>query len=147
MLDDILSGAMIGGICGLIVFTINKLRGKGKISTVAVDDHNPSMSMAILGKGGFMNERLFPLPDSTICVGTDPSRCAVIYSKNVAGIAPLHCQIVPQNDDWLLIDFSEAGTWLNGKRLNHGQPSKLNIGDVFYLGNQDNSFVFQAIPT
>ena len=147
MLDDILSGAIIGGICGLIGFAINKLRGKGKSSTIASNAHNQPISMAILGKGGFMNERLFPLPDNTICIGTDPSRCAVIYSKNIVGIAPLHCQIVPQNEEWLLIDFSETGTWLNGKRLNHGEPSSLKMGDVFFLGNQENSFVFQAMPT
>ena len=145
MLDDILSGAIIGGICGLIVFAINKWRGKGKSSTPSTTSLN--QVMAILGRDGFMKDRLFPLPDNAICIGTDPSRCAVVYSKSTVEIAPLHCQIVPQDDDWLLIDFSETGTWLNGKRLNHGQPSSLKDGDVFYLGNQENSFVFQAMPT
>lgn len=147
MLDDILSGAIIGGICGLIGLAINKLRGKEKTSDPTVNIHKQHKAMAILGNGGFMNDRLFSLPDNAICIGTDPSRCAIIYSRNVVGIASLHCQIVPQNNDWLLIDFSETGTWLNGKRLNRGEPSSLKMGDVFYLGNKENSFVFQAMTT
>lgn len=70
MLDDIPSGALIGGICGLIGLMINKLRGKEKLSTPASVINNQSAPMAILGKGDFMSECLFPLPNNAICIST-----------------------------------------------------------------------------
>lgn len=147
MLDDIISGGIIGGVCGLIVFVINKLRVRNKPSASLNTHPSYAVSMAILGRGGFMNDRLFPLPDNAIGIGTDPSRCAVVYPLNVSCVAPLHCQIAPHNEGWLLIDFSETGTWHNGKKLNRGQPINLSDGDEFYIGTQENAFVFKAMMT
>ena len=98
-------------------------------------------SFSLMGRGGLMNSCQFPMTDEVICIGTDPNSCAIVYPAGTSGIAPIHCQLVPQEDGWLVVDFSEAGTWLNGRRMSKGQPMPLKVGDEIIVGNSSNSFV------
>lgn len=146
MIEDALRGAIIGLICGLIVWLFNKFRNK-KSDTKSEEIKNSSPNLALLGIGGIMNDRKFPLFDKSLCIGTDPSRCAIVYPSDTSGITPLHCQLIPQNGGWLLINFSENGTWLGNERLKNGEPYILRAGDVFYLADRQNSFCIQEVTS
>ena len=101
-------------------------------------------SFSLLGKGGVMNAQQFSLENDIVCIGTDPDSCAILYPRGTAGIAPMHCQIVPQDDGWLIIDFSESGVWLNGRRMSKGQPMPLKEGDEIIIANANNRFVVRS---
>ncbi len=99
-------------------------------------------SFSLLGKGGVMNALQFPMRDEVICIGTEPEACAIVYPRGTAGIEPIHCQLVPNDDgSWIIVDLSEAGVWLNGRRMSKGQPMPLKTGDEVIIANANNSFV------
>ena len=99
-------------------------------------------NFSLLGKGGEKNDCLFLLPDRPIGIGTDPDKCSIIYSQDKNNISDFHCQLVPKKDGWTLADYSDKGTWLNGKKMNPYQAYPLKPGDVFYLASLENSFYF-----
>lgn len=101
-------------------------------------------SFSLLGKGGEKNDCLFTLPDMPIGIGTDPNKCSIIYSQGKNNISAFHCQLVPRQGGWTLADYSDKGTWLNGKKMNPFQAYPLKSGDVFYLASLENSFYFSA---
>ena len=145
MLEDALKGAIIGAICGLIIWLFRKYQEKRNGSESAREtqtNQGSAQAFALLSVGGFMNDRLFPLYEKPICIGTDPLKCSIVYPKGTPGIAPLHCQVLPQNDGWLLVDFSDTGTWLGTERLRGGEPYVLQEGDRFYLSDAVNTFIF-----
>ena len=41
-------------------------------------------------------------------------------------------------------DFSDAGTWLNGKKMTKLQGYPLKVGDVFYIASAENSFCLRG---
>ena len=105
------------------------------------------MAFSLLGRGGLKNDNIFPLMDKAIGFGTSPDDCAIIYPANSRGISPFHCQLVPHEGGWVLTDFSEAGTWLNGTKLEKFRAYPLKAGDVFYLASLENSFCLQSDET
>lgn len=98
----------------------------------------------LTGKGGIFNGCTFPVQAANICIGTDPNICAVIYPAGTPGIAPLHCQITLKNNEWLITDFSDSGTWVNSTKLIQGQLYTLNAGDSIILGNSQNVFTLSG---
>ena len=96
----------------------------------------------LLGKGGGKNDCLIELPDRPLGIGTDPNNCSIIYSQKNNDISAFHCQLVPQQGGWTIADYSDKGTWLNGKKMTPYQAYPLKPGDVFYLANLKNSFYF-----
>ena len=101
-------------------------------------------NFSLLGKGGEKNDCLFPLLDKPIGIGTDPNSCSIIYTQKKDDVSAFHCQLVPKQGGWTLTDYSEKGTWLNGKKITPYQAYPLKPGDVFYLANLENSFRFSA---
>ena len=99
-------------------------------------------NFSLLGKGGEKNDCFFSLPDRAIGIGTDPTKCSIVYAKGNNGISAFHCQLVPKQGGWVLTDYSEKGTWLNGKKIKPFQAYPLKVGDVFYLASLENSFYF-----
>lgn len=145
MLNDILQGALIGAVCGLIAWLYSKFKNGSNNSETSQQNSASKQAVSLLAVGGIMNDRQFPLYEKPICIGTDASRCSIVYPAGTPGIAPMHCQILPQNDGWLLIDFSQTGTWIGSERLKSGEPYVLRVGDVFCLASQENSFHFQEM--
>ena len=96
----------------------------------------------LLGKGGEKNDCLFQLPDRPIGIGTDPNKCSIIYLQGKGNVSAFHCQLVPKQGFWTLTDYSDKGTWLNGKKMTPFQGYRLKEGDVFYLATLENSFCF-----
>lgn len=148
MLEDALQGALIGAICGLVAWLYNKFKGKGsdpEAGKSSKQDPASKQAVSLLAVGGLMHDRQFPLYEKPICIGTDAAKCSIVYPAGTPGIAPLHCQVLPQNNGWLLVDFSQSGTWLGNERLKGGEPYVLKLGDVFCLASQENKFYFQEM--
>lgn len=101
----------------------------------------------LIGKGGLMDGGIFTLKFNDICIGTDPNSCSVIYPEGMTGISKLHCKLSNQNGGWFLTDFSEAGTWLNGIRLEKGKAVSVKAGDEFILANSENIFLLKYAGT
>lgn len=104
-------------------------------------------TFTLLGKGGEKNDCLFQLPDRPIGIGTDPNKCSIIYLQGKGDVSAFHCQLVPKQGFWTLTDYSDKGTWLNGKKMNPYQAYRLKEGDVFYLATLENSFCFAEDKT
>lgn len=100
------------------------------------------MEIYLLGQEGTMRDCRFPLGEKSICLGTDPKSCAIIYPPDTKGISMVHCQLVHDDGSFIIVDYSEAGTWLNGMRLNKGQGYPLKEGDTIQLASPENSFKF-----
>ena len=90
---------------------------------------------------GIMNGNIFPLQRENICIGTDLNACAIIYPSGATGISSIHCQITFKNGGWILTDFSDNGTWLNGVKLAKGQMAPINLNDEIMLANSSNKFI------
>ena len=90
--------------------------------------------------GGLMQGNIFPLQVENICIGTDTNACAIIYPSEATGISAIHCQLTFKNGSWLLTDFSDTGTWLNGVRLEKGQIVPVKPHDEIMIANSSNIF-------
>ena len=101
----------------------------------------------LLGKGGEKNDCLFQLPNISLGIGTDPNKCSIVYLNGKGDISAFHCQLVPKQGFWTLTDYSDKGTWLNGKKITPFQAYRLKEGDVFYLATLENSFYFAEDKT
>lgn len=73
--------------------------------------------------------------------GRDPS-CTVKYPGDYAGVSRNHATLRVQNGKLILTDTSSTGTYLKrtGAAIPKGQPVQIGVGDVFYLGDQNNRF-------
>ena len=104
-------------------------------------------TFTLLGKGGEKKDCFFQLPDRAIGIGTDPNKCSIIYLHSKGDVSAFHCQLAPKQGFWTLTDYSDKGTWLNGKKMNPYQAYRLKEGDVFYLATLENSFCFAEDKT
>lgn len=96
---------------------------------------------------GIMQGNVFPLHSEIIYIGTDINTCAIIYPTMATGISSIHCQLTFNNNEWILTDFSDNGTWLNGVRLVKGTPNVIRPNDEIMLANSSNKFVIKFIGT
>jgi adenylate cyclase len=95
---------------------------------------------------GTDSERAVPVPERLFvgreCAGIEPSRCLIIDRPNVSRD---HLEL--RADPVLgttLIDLSTNGTWVNGRRVERGEPLALSDGDRIELG--DLELEFRAPP-
>lgn len=59
--------------------------------------------------------------------------CTVVLPQGVAGISRDHCTLTRLDDEWVLIDHSRYGTWINDERVRGRQ--RLVAGDRVRLGD------------
>ncbi len=59
--------------------------------------------------------------------------CTVVLPQGVAGISRDHCTLTRLDDEWVLIDHSRYGTWINDERVRGRQ--RLVAGDRLRLGD------------
>ncbi len=93
--------------------------------------------MYIVGRGG-MN---FCVEKKGLKIGQAPD-CVICYSADATEISREHCKLFYQNGKLMLVDLGSAsGTFINANvRLNANEPTVLNSGDTFYLGDEKNLF-------
>ena len=57
----------------------------------------------------------------------------LVLSDADAQISRLHCTLIKRGGEFYLVDASQNGTTLNGRRLARGQHERLADGDEFVL--------------
>lgn len=94
--------------------------------------------------GGYMDGRIYSIDKNAITFGRDASS-TICYPANTKGVSRVHCKLFWKNGTLMLMDMgSSYGTYLKGKgRLNIEQPVAVKAGDVFYIGEKNNSFVIK----
>ena len=73
--------------------------------------------------------RRFELPDALTLIGRESRQLPLTDNT----VSRRHCELVPQDGDWLLRDLGSAnGTYINGARTT--QPYSLKLGDQIRVG-------------
>lgn len=95
----------------------------------------------VYGMSGEMAGRRYVITSPSTAFGRQQT-CQICFSVNTPGISHEHCVLLLNNGAVMLMDNgSTYGTYLQGQgRLPAKQPVPLKNGDVFYLGEQTNSF-------
>lgn len=77
-----------------------------------------------------------------LIIGRDSSKCSVTYPLDAPGISGIHCEVTFDGSTAYLRDLgSSHGTFLaNGTKLAAKAPTRLTVGDKFYLASTDNTF-------
>lgn len=104
--------------------------------------HRPAGgNIRLQGTDGVFAGRRFPV-DGVVRIGRDPSRNDLVYPAGSRGISSVHCEIHVRGGQVFLRDAgSSYGTFLHGTKLPAGQMVSVNIGETFYLGNPQESFM------
>jgi hypothetical protein len=102
------------------------------------------MAYCICGHGGYMDGRIYPVQNGELLFGRDAS-AMIRYPGETKGVSRIHCKVYLQGGILMLEDLgSSYGTFVEGRgKLNPQVPVALQNGDVFYLGEQRNSFKIQ----
>lgn len=105
-----------------------------------------SGQLEIIGKGGPMSGRCYPVDAAGLIFGRDGT-ARVRYAGNESGISRIHCKVFLKGGCPFLMDCgSTYGTYLEryGK-LPPQKPVALKQGDTFYLGSKKNGFTIRCI--
>ena len=95
----------------------------------------------IQGVNGIYGGKRYAL-DREVIMGTDPAKCNFIFPKGTAGISRRHLQLVVQDKEVYMQDLgSTYGTFCNYQKLTPNQWIQLHVGDVFWLADENQSFV------
>ena len=95
-------------------------------------------------RGGYMDGKEFPIGNEdglVVTIGRDQSR-TIKYPENYPAVSRRHAELWRENGELFLVDTSSNGTLLKrfGKVIPKGEKIPVNLGDVFYLGEQKNRF-------
>lgn len=149
--------AVIGGVSGaaaVAVLVVNKKKESGQNVGDAVFYDQPTMnfnqpgfvqpaqiSIQVTAVGGCLGGRVYLVGESGLWFGRDDS-ATVQFPPDTQGVSRRHCRLYWQNGMLKLEDIgSSYGTFLSGSgKLVPNQPVAVRTGDVFYLGEQSNSF-------
>lgn len=95
----------------------------------------------LVGEGGLMDGKRYPLIPQGILIGRDPS-CRICYPANTPGISRKHCQVFWQGGHLMMMDLgSTSGTFVQGRgQITANIPVPLRQGDIFYLGEKRNGY-------
>ena len=82
---------------------------------------------------GIYAGRRFPIK-GVVKLGRLKDHNDLIFPDGI-GVSGMHCQLKEENDTVYLIDLnSRNGTWVNGEKLQPGEPRELKEGDSFCIG-------------
>ena len=85
------------------------------------------------GISGIYAGRRFPI-NGIVKLGRLKDNNDLIFPDGI-GVSGMHCQLKEENDTVYLIDLnSRNGTWVNGEKLQPGQPREMKEGDSFHIG-------------
>lgn len=151
----LIAGIAAGVILILVVIllVIKGKKKKGQPSAPVTEDHSvyqgqpkaaDSSERAVIlvaGTVGPLSGRKFRVTKTTR-IGRDSSKCAITMPVDTKGVSAVHCEVEPAGDGIFLRDLkSTYGTYLvNGTKVEPGENRRLNSGDSFYLGGEDNRF-------
>ncbi|MCD7922088.1 MAG: FHA domain-containing protein [Clostridiales bacterium] len=98
----------------------------------------------VRGLSGVMMGQSYPVGGG-LSIGRDVSS-GLRFPNETKGISRTHCRIYPDGSGgFLIMDYgSTFGTFLKGYgKLSPQKPVPIRPGDVFYLGNGNEGFVFE----
>ncbi|MCD8109833.1 MAG: FHA domain-containing protein [Clostridiales bacterium] len=98
----------------------------------------------VRGVSGVMMGQSYPVGGG-LSIGRDVSS-GLRFPNETKGISRTHCRIYPDGSGgFLIMDYgSTFGTFLKGYgKLSPQKPVPIRPGDVFYLGNGNEGFVFE----
>ncbi|WMJ22755.1 trypsin-like peptidase domain-containing protein [Paludicola sp. MB14-C6] len=103
--------------------------------------YTPEKAFAIVGIAGLLIGKSFSINEKVL-IGRDSSKCKIAFPIDTKGVSGKHCEVYNENNSLYLKDLNSTyGTFLsNGTKLIPNTPVKLNIGDSFYLGGEENQF-------
>ncbi len=114
-----------------------------------VQPQNPTVAAApkavairIQGVNGVFAGQRYSI-NGSVRIGRDPAKNDLVYPDSTKGISGVHCVVTLVNGVVTLTDLgSRYGTFLDNKRkLAPNEAVRLNIGDRFYLGSENESFI------
>ena len=77
--------------------------------------------------------RALPLASATIQIGREPGSGGLVLPEGVAGLSRLHCTVLDDHGEPVLIDHSRHGSFVNGERVS-GRV-RLRAGDIVRVGD------------
>lgn len=87
-------------------------------------------------RGTYAGRRLRVTRD--LRLGTDATRCQLVYPSGSPGISRVHLQLWPHEGALMVMDMgSSCGTWLDGKRLTPGLAYRLAPGLRLNFGREE----------
>jgi len=142
---------MVLGAIGAVLIVGSNKRGRNAAQNVydsvsRGNWHRDRRATLVCINGPLIGAR-FPLRESDIVIGRDPSRCQVVLPADTSKVSRRHCLLHPgRGGSVLLTDCdSSNGTFLeSGERLLSGRECSLRAGDRFFLG--DRSVLFAIEP-
>lgn len=85
----------------------------------------------------------FPLHQSSVTIGCDPSQCNIVLPAGTPGVSRRHCtlELRPDGVVYLMDHNSSYGTfWESGQRIPSNQWVPMPAAAFFFLGSQEVSF-------
>ncbi len=171
LLEDAMSGAVIGVVAVLAVMLIRKFGKKkqsasGQGTAVSFPEPQPtplppedfqpteplpdvpqgpevSGGFRLVAVGGYMDGRIYPIGDYEITFGRDPSS-TIRFPADAKGVSRAHCKLFWKDGTLMLMDCgSSYGTFIQGGKLQPMQPVPIKYGDIFFIGEKRNCFKIQ----
>ena len=97
--------------------------------------------LRIQGVSGQFAGRRFAV-GAQLRIGRDPARNDLVYPANSQGVSGVHCVLIVESGRLQLKDLgSTYGTFVNGSRLAANGTVELHVGERFYLGSEQETFV------
>jgi pSer/pThr/pTyr-binding forkhead associated (FHA) protein len=78
------------------------------------------------------------------CFGRSPTNVDTVI--NAQEVSRIHAVVEWSNNQWLIRDLSNNGTWINNQKLIKDSPHKLKVGDkIFFASGESHGFAIQDL--
>ena len=109
------------------------------VSTQRINDNNMAAILDLSSK----NKALSYL-NACHCFGRSPTNVDTII--NAQEVSRIHAVVDWTNNQWLIRDISNNGTWVNSQKLVKDTPYKLKVGDkIFFASGDSHGFAIQDL--
>ena len=95
---------------------------------------DPNHVLVLIPSEGQALERVVLQPADRLCVGRS-SRCEVRLPNESRLVSRLHASLSHRGGVWYVTDESRRGTWLQGERLQPGEPRSIPHGAIVRFGD------------
>lgn len=118
--------------------------------TLPVEEAEPvsvqTAELCLQARGGCMDGRIYVVGKDGIRIGRDISN-EIQYPRETRGVSRTHCKLYWDGGRLMLMDCSStSGTFLKGiGSLQPMKPVEVKTGDIFYVGEKNNSFQIEKV--
>lgn len=138
----VVAAAAVLAVIVAVVLLARRRRSSPQPAATPASGPAPAQELRIQGQSGAFSGRRFAL-NGQVRIGRDPAANDLVYPDGTPGISHRHCVVALSGGQLTLTDLgSSYGTFLSGgRKLAPNQPVPLRVGDRFYLGSEQESFV------